>query len=120
MKHLLIALSLLLFSGSICMAETCEEKIDSIKKEIEIAKQQDNNQKLRGLQTALRNTMSNCNDPDLQQKNADKLKDKQNDVLKAQEDLQEAILEGKSASKIQKKSDKVKDKLKELEELTNK
>ena len=106
MNFFLFLIALLIISPTEGLAATdceqltgCQAKICHLEQQIEMAKQHNNDAKLSGLNTALRNVRDHCTD--------DSLKEKiQEDISKAQEDLQEYRKDLEEA-KAYNKSDKI-------------
>lgn len=104
------------FSASI-YAETCVEKISAIEVKIEHTKKHGNPSQLKGLETALAETKSNCTDEKLLSEKNEKIKNKEADVEKARQELEKAKSANKSKKKIKKMQRKLNKQIKELEEV---
>ncbi len=117
MKKSIFALSVLLLTMSPSFSETCVEKIADIENKMKLAENSGNKNQLKGLETALSETKSNCTEGKLLGAQQDKIKEKEADLIEATEELNKARADKKSAKKIQEKQNKVNEKTKELEEL---
>ena len=115
MNKLFMVLSLTAFTATFAEA-SCEKKIAVLEKKIEVAKQYDNANKVKGLEEALENTKANCTEEKLQEKKAKKIEKQKEDVKEAKKDLEQAKQENKKAEKIKKKQRKLKKAEKELKE----
>ncbi|BCL74774.1 hypothetical protein JHS3_05100 [Jeongeupia sp. HS-3] len=103
--------------------EVCTAKISDIENQIRQAREQHNDNRVQGLETALQQTRANCSEAGeqakLEQRRADanaEVAEAQRDVSKAQRTLDQAKSEGRSAKKIadrQQKLDKAQRKLSE-------
>ncbi len=104
-----------IFLASVAHAEgVCERKIRSIEKQIAIAEQHNNTDKVLGLQKALRNVNLWCTEEgELAEAEIDVL-EKQEKVQERDEELAEAIAEGKKDKKIAKHRQKLEEAKKEL------
>ena len=104
-----------IFLASAAHAEgVCERKIRSIEKQIAIAKQYNNTDRVLGLQKALRNVNLWCTEEgELAEAEIDVL-EKQEKVQEREEELAEAIAEGKGDKKTAKHRQKLEEAKKEL------
>ena len=92
----------------------CERKMRSIEKQLAVAKQHNNTDKVLGLQKALRNVNLWCTEEgELAEAEIDVL-EKQEKVQEREEELAEAIAEGKEDKKIAKHRQKLEEAKKEL------
>jgi hypothetical protein len=92
-------------------ANPCEAKQAEIRKELEMAKQHGNKDKISGLETALAENTKNCTPAKLDAKQDEKTKRLQEKVDKRAEELKKAEASGKT-----KKIEKAKKKLEQAEQ----
>lgn len=94
----------------------CEQKFCEINKQLTIAQQQNNPDKIAGLETALRQAKANCTNDKLKQNVIDKINGSKQDIAEYDADLIEAESAGKAdkVTKYQKKIAEEENKIKYL------
>lgn len=92
----------------------CERKMRSIEKQLAVAKQHNNTDKVLGLQKALRNVNLWCTEEGELAEAEIGVLEKQEKVQGREEELAEAIAEGKGDKKIAKRRQKLEEAKKEL------
>ena len=116
---LLISASVIANAQTSCEDLTgCKKKICSIEKNIEIAKEMENNAKVKGLEISLKKVTTHCTDGKLIEDLEDKIKDTKKDLQEDKEDYEEALKDNR-VDKIEKykaKMAKENEKIKRLEE----
>ncbi len=93
----------------------CEAKICDIETNLEVARKIGNNNKISGLEKALKETRENCTDASLKEKYQAKIDEKKSDVKEVEKKLEEAHKNG-DAKKIKKLSKKLEEKKADAEE----
>ena len=78
-------------------ATTCEGKRADISRDIDMAKAKGQEQRVRGLEAALRETVANCSDAKLQKDMATRIVRQERKVAQDQRDLDKARAQGKPA-----------------------
>lgn len=74
----------------------CDRKIASIERQIQYAQQYNNQQRVRGLKTALARVQARCTDSGLIRDTQDDIDDKKDDVAALQESIQDSAGNGKT------------------------
>jgi len=95
---------------------TCQRKEQAIMRQLEFAKQHNNQGKIRGLEKALENVRLWCSNDGLLSKAEDKIEDRQDKVKEREEELAEALAEGKGKDKITKREKKLEEARSELKQ----
>lgn len=112
----LVVTSFSVFANDCDNKTGCDAKACQIEKQIELAKQYDNENKLEGLNKALKQVQSYCTNDDLKDELQDKIDDVKEDMAEHQHDLDEAIQDQKM-DKIEKYKHKLSEDRQELTEL---
>ena len=102
--------------------ETCQQKQDNIKQQIEYAKAYNNTGQLRGLQMALDQIKRNCSDASLETRRQSQISKAQEKVDSREAELKKAQDKGDGPQKIasrQHKLDEAREELKRAEEAVN-
>lgn len=117
MKHQII-LGLSLFTlATFAQADTlCEQKVQSIQQEIDMAKKHDNQRRVTGLERALTETRANCSDAGLKEAHQEKIKQLENKVAEREQELKQEKAEGNDTKKIAKREKKLAEAQHELKE----
>ncbi|MEH0873603.1 DUF1090 domain-containing protein [Pectobacterium cacticida] len=107
----IIALTLL-FSGHTLandanQVETCQQKAQNIQHQLDEARKQGNQHRIRGLEKALDGVKSHCTDVGLAQKRQESLAEKRQKVAERQQELNESRQKGDDADKILKRERKL-------------
>lgn len=97
---------------------TCSGKKSAIQTQIDFAKKANNTYQVQGLEKALSDVNTYCNNSDLENKYKNKIQDKLQDVKEQEADLQEAKLKG-NAVKIAKREAKLAEDQQELKNAQN-
>lgn len=92
---------------------TCSGKKNAIQTQIDYAKKANNTYQVQGLEKALSDVNTYCNNSDLEKKYKVKIQDKLKDIREQEVDLQEAKLKG-DAAKIAKREAKLSEDQREL------
>lgn len=95
-------------------AGTCAAKAYDIEQQLAQARQHRNTGQIQGLETALHNVQTYCQDNDLRAKRQEKLAEKQAKVAERKAELHESQQSGADADKIQKRQDKLAEAQQEL------
>ncbi|MBG6240774.1 MAG: DUF1090 domain-containing protein [Candidatus Symbiopectobacterium sp. Dall1.0] len=95
-------------------AGTCAAKAYDIEQQLAQARKHRNAGQIQGLETALRNVQTYCQDDDLRVKRQQNLAEKQAKVAERKAELRESQQSGADADKIQKRQDKLAEAQKEL------
>lgn len=114
-----IALAIAFFSlSAAAQAATspCEQKAQNIEREIQYAEQNGNSYKLSGLQKALQQVRSNCNDASVLADHQKAIAEKREEVAERRQELAEAKAKGDS-EKIAKRERKLAEEEQELKAL---
>ena len=91
----------------------CARKFCELERQLELAQQANQQQKVDGLQSALANAKANCSDPQLRQELLDDIEETQAEIADHRQDLHQAEQEG-DTTKIIKYRDKLEAKQQEL------
>ncbi|EKZ6372116.1 TPA: DUF1090 domain-containing protein [Klebsiella aerogenes] len=112
---LLLALTSL--SASAFAASPCQEKEQSIQREISYAEKHHNQHRIDGLNRALQEVRANCNDSKVRAEHQQKIAKQKAEVAERQRDLSEAKQKGDAdkISKRERKLDEAQQELKALE-----
>ncbi len=86
---------------------TCAAKAYEIEQELELARHHRNTGQIQGLETALRNVKTHCQDDDLRLKRQQNVAEKQAKVAEREAELRESQQSGADADKIQKRQAKL-------------
>ncbi|MEB5972889.1 DUF1090 domain-containing protein [Pantoea dispersa] len=117
-QQLLLGAILFSLSGSLLAAESlCQQKEQDIQREIEMAKQHDNQRRVTGLERALTEVRANCTDEKLKSAHAERIEAQQHKVAERERELQEERQEGKDQEKIGKRERKLEEARHELKKL---
>ncbi len=117
-QQLLLGAILFSLSGSLLAAESlCQQKQQDIQREIEMAKQHDNQRRVTGLERALTEVRANCTDEKLKSAHAERIEAQQHKVAERERELQEDRQEGKDQEKIGKRERKLEEARQELKKL---
>ncbi|KAA8673119.1 DUF1090 domain-containing protein [Pantoea dispersa] len=117
-QQLLLGAILFSLSGSLLAAESlCQQKQQDIQREIEMAKQHDNQRRVTGLERALTEVRANCTDEKLKSAHAERIEAQQHKVAERERELQHDRQEGKDQEKIGKRERKLEEARQELKKL---
>ncbi|WP_288420980.1 DUF1090 domain-containing protein [uncultured Pantoea sp.] len=117
-QQLLLGTILFSLSGSLLAAESlCQQKQQDIQREIEMAKQHDNQRRVTGLERALTEVRANCTDEKLKSAHAERIEAQQHKVAERERELQQDRQEGKDQEKIGKRERKLEEARQELKKL---
>ncbi|WEA06273.1 DUF1090 domain-containing protein [Pantoea dispersa] len=117
-QQLLLGAILFSLSGSLLAAESlCQQKQQDIQREIEMAKQHDNQRRVTGLERALTEVRANCTDDKLKSAHAERIEAQQHKVAERERELQQDRQEGKDQEKIGKRERKLEEARQELKKL---
>lgn len=117
-QQLLLGAILFSLSGSLLAAESlCQQKQQDIQREIEMAKQHDNQRRVTGLERALTEVRANCTDEKLKSAHAERIEAQQHKVVERERELQQDRQEGKDQEKIGKRERKLEEARQELKKL---
>lgn len=117
-QKLLLGAILFSLSGSLLAAESlCQQKQQDIQREIEMAKQHDNQRRVTGLERALTEVRANCTDEKLKSAHAERIEAQQHKVAERERELQQDRQEGKDQEKIGKRERKLEEARQELKKL---
>ncbi|WP_153001963.1 DUF1090 domain-containing protein [Pantoea dispersa] len=117
-QQLLLGAILFSLSGSLLAAESlCQQKQQDIQREIEMAKQHDNQRRVTGLERALTEVRTNCTDEKLKSAHAERIEAQQHKVAERERELQQDRQEGKDQEKIGKRERKLEEARQELKKL---
>lgn len=117
-QPLLLGAILFSLSGSLLAAESlCQQKQQDIQREIEMAKQHDNQRRVTGLERALTEVRANCTDEKLKSAHAERIEAQQHKVAERERELQQDRQEGKDQEKIGKRERKLEEARQELKKL---
>lgn len=117
-QQLLLGAILFSLSGSLLAAESlCQQKQQDIQREIEMAKQHDNQRRVTGLERALTEVRANCTDEKLKSAHAERIEAQQHKVAERERELQQDRQEGKDQEKIDKRERKLEEARQELKKL---
>lgn len=119
MKHILslaAAMLLLVPAVSAHAGNNCQRKEQALERQLEIARQHNNRNRVAGLETALGNVRTWCSDGGLVKKAEGKVEDKREKVKEREEELAEAVAENKGADKKAKRERKLEEAKAELRE----
>lgn len=105
-----------LLPSTVFAANTCEEKKEVLEKELKIAKGYSNSGRIRGLERALANVNTWCDNADLRDDAANKVREKEEKVRERQAELTEAVKGNDGAKKIAKRQKKLDEAQEELDE----
>ncbi|WP_088743332.1 DUF1090 domain-containing protein [Cobetia sp. QF-1] len=112
----LVAFSFSAFADSQELVSGCQDKANSIKKQIEYANEHSNTHKVEGLKKALTAVETSCDEESLLKDRKDKIKEKEEKVEERRDELEEALSEGDS-DKISKRERKLTEAQKALSEV---
>ncbi|MBK4783606.1 MAG: DUF1090 domain-containing protein [Pantoea sp. Pent] len=117
-QQLLLGAILFSLSGSLLAAESlCQQKQQDIQREIEMAKQHDNQRRVTGLERALTEVRANCTDEKLKSAHAERIEAQQHKVAEREREMQQDRQEGKDQEKIGKRERKLEEARQELKKL---
>lgn len=117
-QQLVLGAILFSLSGSLLAAESlCQQKQQDIQREIEMAKQHDNQRRVTGLERALTEVRANCTDEKLKSAHAERIEAQQHKVAERERELQQDRQEGKDQEKIGKRERKLEEARQELKKL---
>ena len=117
-QQLLLGAILFSLSGSLLAAESlCQQKQQDIQREIEMAKQHDNQRRVTGLERALTEVRAHCTDEKLKSAHAERIEAQQHKVAERERELQQDRQEGKDQEKIGKRERKLEEARQELKKL---
>jgi hypothetical protein len=116
MRYAIAALYLLLTMG-FAQAQNCSEKENEIQRQLMHAREQGNDSRIRGLETALRSVQKNCTDAGLQAKRQREINKARKEVIERKADLQKAI-SNSSAETVNKRRRKLAEAQEELRDAT--
>lgn len=117
-QQLLLGAILFSLSGSLLATESlCQQKQQDIQREIEMAKQHDNQRRVTGLERALTEVRANCTDEKLKSAHAERIEAQQHKVAERERELQQDRQEGKDQEKIGKRERKLEEARQELKKL---
>ena len=111
-----LALALFSLSAASQAASLCQEKEQDIQKEIRYAEKHNNQSRIDGLNTALRELRANCTDSKLRADHQEKIADQKEEIAEREQDLLEAKQKG-DADKVSKRERKLKEAQDELKAL---
>jgi len=116
-------LSVPVFASSDCVnLKGCENKFCEIERQLKVAQEKGNNDKVNGLSRSLENAREHCTDTGLKEDLVEEIEEANNEIVKYKSDLKEAKEYGKK-DKVRKYQEKIEDekiKIKHLEdELSN-
>ncbi|MBB1202611.1 DUF1090 domain-containing protein [Enterobacteriaceae bacterium 89] len=118
MKHrIILAFGLLAISSAAFASSPCQEKEQSIQREIKYAEKHNNQSRIDGLNKALREVKDHCSDSQVRADHQKKIAEQKEEVAERRHDLEEAKAKG-DAGKISKREHKLteaQDELKALE-----
>ncbi len=119
MKHpLLLGAILFSLSGSLMAAETlCQQKEHDIQREIEMAKQHNNQRRVNGLERALTEVQADCSDKKLKSAHAERVAAQKHKIAERERELQESRKDGDDKQKIEKRERKLMDARQALKKL---
>ncbi|WP_455812247.1 DUF1090 domain-containing protein [Pseudomonas graminis] len=118
MKHQIIfGISLLTLAGFAQADTLCEQKVNAIQQEIDIAKKHDNQRRVNGLERALTETRANCSDAGLKEAREQKIKEHEQKVAEREQELKQEKAEGNDREKIAKREKKLAEAQHELKEV---
>ena len=118
MKHqLLLGAILFSLSGSLMAAETlCQQKEHDIQREIDMAKQHDNQRRVTGLERALTEVRANCTDERLKSAHSERIAEQKHKISERERELKEERQDG-DKDKIEKRERKLEEAQHELKKL---
>lgn len=93
----------------------CTDKESEVRQQMEIARQRDNQERLRGLENALDSIRRHCTDEALRAEAEEEVRDSQADLEEQRQELEEAIREG-DTDKIEDRQQDLREATEELEE----
>lgn len=114
--RIVLALSLLSLSVASQAVSLCQEKEQDILREISYAEKHNNQSRVDGLNTALKELKANCTDSKLRADHQKKIAEQKEEVAERQQDLTEAQQKG-DADKVTKREHKLKEAQEELRAL---
>jgi len=114
--RIVLALSLLSLSAASQAVSLCQEKEQDILREISYAEKHNNQRRVDGLNTALKELRANCTDSKLRADHQKKISEQKEEVAERQQDLTEAKQKG-DADKVTKREHKLKEAQEELRTL---
>jgi len=120
---LFVSISVPVFASSDCVnLKSCENKFCEIERQLKVAQEKGNNDKVNGLSRSLENAREHCTDAGLKEDLVEEIEEANNEIVKYKSDLKEAKEYGKK-DKVRKYQEKIEDekiKIKHLEdELSN-
>ncbi|ORM73862.1 hypothetical protein HA48_07040 [Pantoea wallisii] len=116
-QQLLLGAILFSLSGSLLAAESlCQQKEQDIQREIDMAKQHDNQRRVTGLERALTEVRAGCTDEKLKTAHADRIESQKHKVAERKRELQEERQDG-DKDKIEKRERKLEEAQHELKKL---
>ena len=117
-QQLLLGAILFSLSGSLLAAESlCQQKEQDIQREIDMAKQHDNQRRVTGLERALTEVRAGCTDEKLKSAHAERIASQKHKVAERERELQEERQDGEDKDKIEKRKRKLEEAQHELEKL---
>ncbi len=115
--HRLFCFALFSLTSTVHAAESlCIQKEQDIQREIDIAKQHNNQRRINGLERAMTEVQANCTDGKLKTAHQERIKAKQQEVAERERDLKEAHEKG-DQEKIAKRERKLQEERDELKNL---
>lgn len=118
MKYrLTLALSLLTVTTLAQAGPLCQQKEQAIQKEIDFARQHNNQRQINGLERALTETRANCSDESVRKAHQEKIQQHQKKVAEREHELQQERDKGGDSKKIAKREKKLADAQRELKEV---
>lgn len=118
MKHRVIFGISLLTLATFVQADTlCQQKEQSIQKEIDIAQKHQNQRRVNGLERALTETRANCSDAGLKQAHQEKIQQHEKKVTEREQELKQEKAKGDDREKIAKREKKLAEAQHELKEV---
>lgn len=115
MKYAVAIAGLMLAAGLAQAQESCAGKEAEIRRQLDHTREQGNDGRIRGLETALRKMQTSCTEAGLQAERQHEIDEAHNEVAEREADLQEAQHDG-SAEKIEKRKRKLVEAQDELRE----
>ncbi|ORM66229.1 DUF1090 domain-containing protein [Pantoea rodasii] len=118
MKHqLLLGAILFSLSGSLMAAESlCQQKEHDIQREIDMAKQHDNQRRVTGLERALTEVRASCTDEKLKSAHSERIVEQKHKIAERERELKEERQDG-DKDKIEKRERKLEEAQHELKKL---
>lgn len=115
--HIIFGISLLTVGTFSYAGSLCQQKEQSILKEINYARKYDNQHRVDGLQQALNEVRTNCSDTDLIKAHQEKIAQRKQKVAEREQELQQDKAAGGNRDKIKKREKKLAEARNDLEEV---